>query len=101
MQQQQKLQQQALAILPKLPRQGNFAEVAKLHPDAAIALGLLHRSGNLTWHTPFTYEIHRLPKQQQLKQQSGDQRAIAQMQAFINTRGDRWKFLLNTFDFEE
>jgi len=42
-----------------------------------------------------------LPNQQQLKQQSGDQRAIAQMQAFIHTRGDRWKFLLNTFGFEE
>jgi ATP-dependent DNA helicase RecQ len=100
LQQQQKLQKQSLAILPKLPRQGNFAEVAR-YPDAALALGLLHRLGDLTWHTPFTYEIHRLPNQRQLKQQSGDQRAIAQMQAFINTRGDRWKFLLNTFGFEE
>jgi ATP-dependent DNA helicase RecQ len=100
LQQQQKLQQQSLSILPKLPRQGNFAEVAR-YPDAALALGLLHRLGDLTWHTPFTYEIHRLPNQQQLKQQSGDQQAIAQMQAFINTRGDRWKFLLNTFGFEE
>jgi ATP-dependent DNA helicase RecQ len=100
LQQQQKLQQQSLFILPKLPRQGNFAEVAR-YPDAALALGLLHRLGDLTWHTPFTYEIHRLPNQQQLKQQSGDQQAIAQMQAFINTRGDRWKFLLNTFGFEE
>lgn len=101
LQQQQKLQRQALALLPQLPRQGNFAEVSKLHPDAAIALGLLHRSGALVWHTPFAYEIYQLPNQQQLKQQSGDQLAIAKMQAFINTRGDRWKFLLNTFGFEE
>lgn len=102
LQQQQKIQRQALALLPQLPLQGNFAEVAKLHPDAAIALGLLHRSGHLTWHTPFIYEIQRLPSQQQLKQQqSGDQSAIAKMQAFIHTQGDRWKFLLNTFGFEE
>jgi len=89
--------------LPKLPRQGTFAEVSKLHPDAAIALGLLHRAGNLIWHTPFTYEIINLPKnQQKLKQlmgdQMGDQNAIAKMQAFIRTNGDRWAFLLDAFD---
>ena len=103
LQQQQKLQQQAQALLPKLPRQGTFAEVSKLHPDAAIALGLLHRAGNLIWHTPFTYEIINLPKnQQKLKQlmgdQMGDQNAIAKMQAFIRTNGDRWAFLLDAFD---
>lgn len=103
LQQQQKLQQQAQALLPKLPRQGTFAEVSKLHPDAAIALGLLHRAGHLIWHTPFTYEIINLPKnQQKLKQlmgnQMGDQNAIAKMQAFIRTNGDRWAFLLDAFD---
>ena len=103
LQQQQQLQQQAQALLPKLPRQGTFAEVSKLHPDAAIALGLLHRAGHLIWHTPFTYEIINLPKnQQKLKQlmgdQMGDQNAIAKMQAFIRTNGDRWAFLLNAFD---
>ena len=103
LQQQQKLQQQALALLPKLPRQGTFAEVSKLHPDAAIALGLLHRAGHLIWHTPFNYEIINLPKnQQKLKQlmgdQMGDQNAIAKMQAFIYTNGDRWAFLLDAFD---
>ena len=103
LQQQQKLQQQALALLPKLPRQGTFAEVSKLHPDAAIALGLLHRAGHLIWHTPFNYEIINLPKnQQKLKQlmgdQMGNQNAIAKMQAFIHTNGDRWAFLLDAFD---
>ncbi len=106
LQQQQKLQQQALALLPKLPRQGTFAEVSKLHADAAIALGLLHRAGHLTWHTPFTYEIINLPKnQQKLKQligdQVGNQNAITKMQAFIRTNGDRWAFLLNAFNFEK
>ena len=105
-QQQQKLHRQALSLLPKLPRQGNFAEVTKLYPDAAIALGLLHRLGNLTWHTPFIYEIHNLPDTQQklkrdIEDRSGDQRMIVQMQAFIHTRRDRWNFLLNAFDCAE
>jgi ATP-dependent DNA helicase RecQ len=104
MQQQQKLQQQAQVILPKLPRQGNFDQVSKLYPDAAIALGLLHRSGNLIWHTPFNYEIRNLPKnrlKQSTEEQLGDQRAIAQMQAYIRVKGDRWAFLLNAFDFDQ
>lgn len=96
LQQQQKLQQQALSILPKLPRKGSFAEATKLHPDAAIALGLLHRAGNLIWHDPFEYEIlDRYPS----TKPSGDHRAIAQMQAYIRVRGDRWSFLLNAFGF--
>ena len=97
LQKQQQLQQQALAILPKLPRKGSFADVSKLHPDAAIALGLLHRAGNLVWHTPFEYEI--LVHHPSVKP-SGDQSAIAQMQAYIRVRGDRWTFLLNAFGFE-
>ena len=104
MQQQQKLQKQAITLLPKLPRKGNFAEVSKLYADAAIALGLLHRSGNLIWHTPFEYEILSPSlklSSNQSEDQSGDQKAIAQMQSFIYTKGDRWKFLLNTFDFGE
>ena len=103
-QQQQKLQKQAITLLPKLPRKGNFAEVSKLYADAAIALGLLHRSGNLIWHTPFEYEILSQSlklSSNQSEDQSGDQKAIAQMQSFIYTKGDRWKFLLNTFDFGE
>jgi ATP-dependent DNA helicase RecQ len=102
LQQQQKLQQQALSILPKLPRKGSFTEVTKLHPDAAIALGLLHRAGNLIWHDPFEYEIlDRNPKVKLDGDRTGDQRAIAQMQNYIRVKGDRWTFLLNTFGFDK
>lgn len=101
LQQQQKLRQQAISLLPKLPRQGNFADVAKQYPDAAIALGLIHRAGNLIWHTPFDYEICNLQDLQKLKQQTGEQGAIRQMQAYIREKGDRWAFLLNNFGFEE
>ena len=101
MQQQQKLQQKAQVLLPRLPRQGNFAEVSKLHPDAAIALGLFHLAGHLVWHTPFSYEICNFSQQQQQKQVLGHQSAIAQMQAYIYVKGNRWAFLLNNFGFEE
>jgi len=101
LQQQQKLQQQAQLLLPQLPRRGNFAAVAQRNPDAAIALGLLHRAGNLVWLTPFEYEIHNLPQQQKLKLSTGVQSAIAQMQDYIRVKGDRWAFLLNNFGFEE
>ncbi len=98
LQQQQKLQQQALSILPKLPRKGSFAEVTKLHPDAAITLGLLHRAGNLIWHDPFEYEILARNPNAKL---DGDHSAISQMQAYIKVKGDRWTFLLNTFGFDK
>ena len=105
LQQQQKIQQQAFALLPKLPRQGKFNEVSQLHPDAAIALGLLHRAGYLTWQTPFDYEIHGLPKQLSDLTQTGNQAAIAQMQAYTRLKGkydgDRWAFLLDNFGFEK
>ncbi|ELS30774.1 MULTISPECIES: RecQ family ATP-dependent DNA helicase [Pseudanabaena] len=101
LQQQQKLYQKALALLPKIPRQGSIAEVSRTYPDAEPALGLLHRSGHLTWHTPFAYEIYGLPEPKQLEQLSGDRSAIAQMQAYIRLKGDRWAFLLDNFGFEE
>ena len=105
LQQQQKIQQQAFALLPKLPHQGKFNEVSQLHPDAAIALGLLHRAGYLTWQTPFDYEIHGLPKQLSDLTQTGNQAAIAQMQAYTRLKGkydgDRWAFLLDNFGFEK
>ncbi|MBD2189306.1 RecQ family ATP-dependent DNA helicase [Pseudanabaena mucicola] len=102
LQQQQKIQQQAFTILSKLPRQGKFAEISRLHPDAAIALGLMHRVGYLTWHTPFDYEIHNLPKQlSDLKIKCEDQTAIAKMQAYTRLKGNRWAFLLDNFGFEE
>ena len=101
LQQQQNLQQQAQLLLPQLPRRGNFAEVTRGNPDAAIALGLLHRAGDLVWLTPFEYEIHNFSQKQKLKQTVGVQSAIRQMQDYIRVKGDRWAFLLNNFGFEE
>lgn len=89
LQQQQKTQQQALAMLERLPRQGS---ATGLKPDAAIALGLLHRAGYLQWHSPFEYEI--LENMQTLKRElvkklqlNEAEQAISQMQEYINLRG--------------
>jgi ATP-dependent DNA helicase RecQ len=92
----QNLQQTAQNLIPKLPKQGNFAEVTRKYPDAAIALGLLHSGGKLIWHTPFDYEIQ--PGKYNFA--SVDETPLEQMQAYINTRGCRWAFLMQAFGFE-
>jgi ATP-dependent DNA helicase RecQ len=94
--QQQNLQQKAQNLIPKLPRQGNFADVTRTYPDAAIALGLLHSVGKLTWHTPFEYEI----QQGKHHFDSIDEMPLEQMQSYINTRSCRWAFLMQAFGFE-
>ncbi len=102
LQQQQQTQQQAMALLPKLPRRGSFDQAVTLDRNAAIALGILHRAGLLTWHDPFNYEIYQLPNAQQKREfMVGDQRAISQMQAYTRLKGDRWAFLLSSFGFEQ
>lgn len=95
-QQQQKLWQKAQTLIPKFPRRGNCAEVSKLDPDAAIALGLLHSAGYLIWRTPFEYEI----KVGKFQLPDINTTSIEQMQDFINTRRCRWSFLLGEFGFE-
>ena len=96
LQQQQNLQQKAQALIPKLPKQGNFADVTRKYPEAAIALGLLHGVGKLIWHTPFEYEIQ--PGKHHFA--SIDETPLEQMQAYISTRGCRWAFLMQAFGFE-
>ncbi len=96
LQQQQNLQQKAQTLIPKLPKQGNFADVTRKYPEAAIALGLLHSVGKLVWHTPFEYEIQ--PGNHHFD--GIDEKPLEQMQAYISTRGCRWAFLMQAFGFE-
>jgi ATP-dependent DNA helicase RecQ len=94
--QQQNLQQKAQTLISKLPKQGNFADVTRKYPDAAIALGLLHSIDELIWHTPFDYEIQ--PGKHQFD--SIDETPLEQMQAYTSTRNCRWAFLMQAFGFE-
>ncbi len=85
----------ATTLAQQLPAQGNLSERDR-DPDRAIALSLLHASGNLVWETPFDYRCdRRVPDWQSLKtKQQSLNRQIAEL---INYRGCRWQYLLSAF----
>ncbi|ARV60758.1 recombinase RecQ [Nostocales cyanobacterium HT-58-2] len=93
----QQLQLSAQQVLKKLPKTGEVKTVAREFPNGAIALSLLHSSGQLQWLDPFHYKI--IPG---AKTQSVSQSHVAkQMNQYLTTRQCRWRFLLSAFGFEE
>lgn len=88
-------QQQAQALIRQIPPQGTVEAVVKQSRDGAIALALLHSSGQLTWQDPFHYVIQPNP---QLRSR-GDAQAAAQMSQYLASRSCRWQFLLQAFGF--
>ncbi|MBD2385976.1 RecQ family ATP-dependent DNA helicase [Cylindrospermum sp. FACHB-282] len=90
-------QQTAQQLIKKLPQQGEVNAVTKKFPDGAIALSLLHSSGQLQWLDPFHYTI---------TQKTGTQpptqiQAAQQMNKYLTTKQCRWQFLLNAFGFDK
>jgi ATP-dependent DNA helicase RecQ len=90
-------QQTAQQLIKKLPQQGEVDTVTKKFPDGAIALSLLHSSGQLKWIDPFHYTII---------QKTGNQpptqlQAAQQMNKYLTTKQCRWQFLLNAFGFDK
>ncbi|MDY7021517.1 MAG: ATP-dependent DNA helicase RecQ, partial [Cyanobacteriota bacterium] len=87
--------QQAHQLIKKLPKQGEIQEITSQFRNGAIALSLLHSSGQLTWQDPFNYTINNtavtFPDQ--------NNQAIQQMTQYLNTRQCRWQILLNAFGF--
>jgi ATP-dependent DNA helicase RecQ len=71
--------------------------VTQKFPQAAIALSLLHSSGQLEWLDPFHYQM--LPKSgtRSLTQLA----AMKQMNKYLTTKQCRWQFLLKAFGFPE
>lgn len=98
----QKQYQKAAKLVSKLPATGSIAEVTKGNPDGAIALGLLHAIGALTWQDPFTYQRQSKinPKAWQQLQQK-QQQAPQAMQQYLKIKTCRWQFLLQSFGFEK
>lgn len=87
----------AQKLVHKLPVRGEISAVVRQFPDAAIALALLHSSGQLEWVGPFNYIIDQTKRSQPLPQlNSGSQ----QMKAYLVTRKCRWQFLLTAFGFK-
>lgn len=90
-------QQAARQLAQKLPPQGDVNAVTHKFKDAAIALALLHRAGQLTWRDPFHYVIHQPVKAKSLTQMN--QTATEQMAQYLVTQECRWKVLLRAFGF--
>ncbi|WP_353673451.1 RecQ family ATP-dependent DNA helicase [Synechocystis sp. LKSZ1] len=96
LQQQVKLQQQAQALLPKIPPTGDLPSLKAQFPEVELSLALLHRQNRLAWLDPFHYRL--LPNQgnpENLKASLG--REYQRMQHFLLTRDCRWHYLLQAF----
>ncbi len=97
--QEQILKQQQIAqqLIKKLPPQGDVTAINKQFDNGAMALSLLHSSGQLTWLDPFHYTITQKVAKQQLTQLKSAQ----QMNKYLTTKQCRWLFLLNAFGFPQ
>ncbi|MBE9004907.1 ATP-dependent DNA helicase RecQ [Fortiea sp. LEGE XX443] len=89
--------QTAQQLVKKLPKQGEVNAVTRQFPDAAIALALLHSSGQLNWLDPFHYSINSKVQ----KQPPTQLQATKQIQQYLTTKQCRWQFLLNAFGFTQ
>ncbi|GET38699.1 RecQ family ATP-dependent DNA helicase [Microseira wollei] len=88
-------QQKAQKLAKKLPKTGEVDAVARQFSEGAIALSLLHSTGQLTWQDPFHYTINNTAKMPTYNQLD----AAQQMAEYLNTRDCRWKYLLRAFGF--
>ena len=95
-QQAHKQQRTAQELARKLPPQGNVMTVGRQFKNGALALSLLHSTGQLHWADPFHYQIE---SRSTAKATQGNDRAVRQMTDFLKTRDCRWKFLLHAFGF--
>jgi len=86
----------AQQLVRKLPVRGEVSAVVRQFPNGAIALALLHSSGQLDWQGPFNYVIHQGARLQQSPAQLSAGQQIAQ---YLTMRQCRWKFLLSAFGF--
>ncbi|MBD1912770.1 RecQ family ATP-dependent DNA helicase [Leptolyngbya sp. FACHB-8] len=76
----------------QLPKLGEVATVSRQFKDGAIALSLLHSSGQLRWTDPFHYVI-------QSKANSAVPQTAQPIEAYLYGRGCRWQYLLRAFGF--
>ncbi len=92
----EKQQRSAQALVHKLPAQGNIAGVSRQFKEGAIALSLLHSTGQLEWTDPFHYVMQtgnpRPSTQTNIK-------AAKQMTDYLKTQTCRWRYLLDAFGF--
>lgn len=87
----------AQQLIKKLPKKGEVNAVTKQFPDGAVALSLLHSSGQLNWLDPFNYSIG----ESRPKQSPTQLHPAKQMNHYLTTKQCRWQFLLNAFGFDK
>jgi len=87
---------EAQQLAKQLPVKGDVDAVSREFPESAIALSILHSSGQLTWQDPFNYAIDKSPQQTASKQNFT---ATEEMAKYLKHRQCRWQFLLQAFGF--
>ncbi|MEG4997252.1 RecQ family ATP-dependent DNA helicase [Microcoleus sp. B4-D4] len=87
---------EAQQLAQQLPVKGDVEAVSREFPESAIALSILHSSGQLTWQDPFNYAIDKSAQQIGAKQNFT---AAAEMAQYLKHRKCRWQFLLQAFGF--
>lgn len=89
---------QAEKLTAKLPLKGNLCDLKQDQID--LTLAILHSTGQLHWHDPFTYErqgnLNPKALAQLMQQQTQSFRA---MQQFWQQKNCRWQYLLGQFGF--
>jgi ATP-dependent DNA helicase RecQ len=78
----------------KLPKSGEVETVSRQFKDGAIALSLLHNSGQLQWTDPFHYIIQSKAKGTAVAQ------PVQPIETYLYGRGCRWQYLLQAFGFK-
>lgn len=87
--------QSAQQLAQKISTEGSVADVSKQFKEGAIALSLLHSSGNLTWSDPFHYKINVTRN----AKNNATLNSAQPMRTYLTTKGCRWQFLLSAFGF--
>ena len=90
--------QEAQKLAKNLPVKGDVDAVSREFPESAIALSILHSSGQLKWPDPFNYVINKSAQQ---KGEIQNLTAVAEMAKYLKHRQCRWQFLLQAFGFTQ
>ncbi len=89
---------EAQQLAKNLPVKGNVDAVSREFPESAIALSILHSSGQLKWSDPFNYVINKSAQQ---KGEKTNFTAAEEMAKYLKYRQCRWEFLLQAFGFAD
>ncbi|MFS8118489.1 MAG: RecQ family ATP-dependent DNA helicase [Microcoleus sp.] len=87
---------EAQQLAKNLPVKGNIDAVSQEFPESAIALSILHSSGQLKWIDPFNYVINKSAQQ---KAEKPNFTVAEEMVKYLKHRECRWQFLLQAFGF--